>query len=102
MLAVLPSGESLGILADTTRRCEVLMTLNLLFPIDIKCLILMLNLIKQIDLRKESNVKFIAQSSYPIITFGPFASPTDVLIVFSHAIGNFLLITSFFFLMLLV
>lgn len=102
MLAVLPTGESLGMLADTTRRCEVLMTLNLLFPSDIKCLILMLDLIKQIDLRKESNVKFIAQSSYPIITFGPFASPTDVLIVFSHAIGNFLLITSFFFLMLLV
>lgn len=63
VLAVLPSGESLGILADTTRRCEI-------------------------DLLKESNVKFIAQSSYPIITIGPFASPTDVLIVFSHAIGT--------------
>lgn len=34
VLAVLPNGESLGILADTTRRCEVLMTVCLL-PISI-------------------------------------------------------------------
>ncbi|KAL3500126.1 hypothetical protein ACH5RR_039219 [Cinchona calisaya] len=63
VLAILPDGGAIGILADTTRRCEI-------------------------DLRKESNVKFIAQPSYPIITFGPFASPTDVLISMSHATGT--------------
>ncbi|XP_058777569.1 uncharacterized protein LOC131651863 isoform X2 [Vicia villosa] len=63
VLAVLPNGEALGILADTTRRCEI-------------------------DLRKESIVRFIAPSSYPVITFGPFASPTDVLISLSKAIGT--------------
>ncbi|XP_034704565.1 alpha-glucosidase 2-like isoform X1 [Vitis riparia] len=63
VLAVLPNGEALGILADTTRRCEI-------------------------DLRKESIVKFSASSSYPIITFGPFASPTAVLTSLSHAIGT--------------
>ncbi|GFZ16314.1 heteroglycan glucosidase 1 [Actinidia rufa] len=52
VLAVLPSGEALGVLADTTTRCEI-------------------------DLRKESTIKFIALSSYPVITFGPFTSPTD-------------------------
>ncbi|KAL5550807.1 hypothetical protein UlMin_000983 [Ulmus minor] len=63
VLAVLPTGEALGILADTTRRCEI-------------------------DLRNESTVQFIAPSSYPVITFGPFASPTAVLISLSHAIGT--------------
>lgn len=47
---------------------------------------------KQIDLRKESIIQFIAPSSYPVVTFGPFASPTDVLKSLSHAIGNFLTI----------
>ena len=45
---------------------------------------------EQIDLRKESTIQFVAPSSYPVITFGPFASPTAVLISYSHAIGNFL------------
>ncbi|KAK4261551.1 hypothetical protein QN277_004531 [Acacia crassicarpa] len=63
VLAVLPNGEALGILADTTRRCEI-------------------------DLRKESTIQFVAPSSYPVITFGPFASPTAVLISLSHAIGT--------------
>ncbi|CAL5436002.1 unnamed protein product [Camellia sinensis] len=54
VLAVLPSREALGVLADTTRRCEI-------------------------NLQKESIIKFVAPSSYPVITFGPFASPTDVL-----------------------
>nr|XP_011465147.1 PREDICTED: neutral alpha-glucosidase C isoform X1 [Fragaria vesca subsp. vesca] len=63
VLAVLPSGEALGVLADTTKRCEI-------------------------DLRKESVIQFIAPSSYPIITFGPFASPNAVLIALSHAIGT--------------
>ena len=44
----------------------------------------------QIDLRNESVVQFIAPSPYPIITFGPFASPTAVLVSLSHAIGNLL------------
>ncbi|KAI5327249.1 hypothetical protein L3X38_026645 [Prunus dulcis] len=63
VLAVLPTGEALGILADTTRRCEI-------------------------DLRKESMIQFIAPSSYPVITFGPFPSPQAVLISLSHAIGT--------------
>lgn len=63
VLAVLPNGESLGILADTTRRCEI-------------------------DLRKESVVIFSAPSSFPVITFGPFSSPTDVLASFSRAVGT--------------
>ncbi|XP_010255723.1 PREDICTED: uncharacterized protein LOC104596335 isoform X2 [Nelumbo nucifera] len=63
VLALLPSGEALGVLADTTRRCEI-------------------------DLRKESIIKFAASASYPVITFGPFASPTAVLISLSHAIGT--------------
>ncbi|KAK7367097.1 hypothetical protein VNO80_09106 [Phaseolus coccineus] len=63
VLAVLPNGEGLGILADTTRRCEI-------------------------DLRKESTIQFVSPSSYPVITFGPFASPTAVLISLSKAIGT--------------
>ncbi|CAJ2646991.1 unnamed protein product [Trifolium pratense] len=62
VLAVLPNGDTLGILADITRRCEI-------------------------DLTKESTIRFIAPSSYPVITFGPFASPTEVLISLSKAIG---------------
>ncbi|PON47575.1 Glycoside hydrolase [Parasponia andersonii] len=63
VLAVLPTGEALGILADTTRRCEI-------------------------DLRNESTIQFIAPSPYPVITFGPFTSPTAVLMSLSHAIGT--------------
>ncbi|RDX82859.1 hypothetical protein CR513_36299, partial [Mucuna pruriens] len=63
VLAVFPNGGALGILADTTRRCEI-------------------------DLQKESTVQFVAPSSYPVITFGPFASPTAVLISLSKAIGT--------------
>ncbi|XAR70737.1 Alpha-glucosidase [Bertholletia excelsa] len=63
VLAVFPSGEALGVLADTTRRCEI-------------------------DLREGSTIKFVAPQSYPVITFGPFASPTDVLVSLSHAVGT--------------
>ncbi|XP_062146082.1 uncharacterized protein LOC133854067 [Alnus glutinosa] len=63
VLAILPNGEALGVLADTTRRCEI-------------------------DLRKESGIRFTAPSSYPVITFGPFSSPTAVLISLSHATGS--------------
>lgn len=34
-------------------------------------------------------IQFIAPSSYPVITFGPFASPDAVLISLSHVIGKF-------------
>jgi len=62
-LAVLPDGKALGVLADTTRRCEI-------------------------DLRQESTIKFSASSAYPVITFGPFNSPADVMTSLSHAIGT--------------
>ncbi|KAK9195343.1 hypothetical protein WN943_003464 [Citrus x changshan-huyou] len=42
----------------------------------------------EIDLRKESTIQFIASSSYPVITFGPFTSPTAVLVSLSHAVGT--------------
>ncbi|CAH2056810.1 unnamed protein product [Thlaspi arvense] len=61
VLAVFPRGEALGVLADTTRRCEI-------------------------DLREESTIKFVASQSYPVITFGPFQSPTDVLVSLSRAV----------------
>ncbi|GLU05271.1 hypothetical protein SLE2022_223800 [Rubroshorea leprosula] len=63
VLAVLPNGEALGVLADTTWLCEI-------------------------DLRTESRIQFTASASFPVITFGPFPSPTDVLITLSHAIGT--------------
>ncbi|KAL4308195.1 hypothetical protein GQ457_01G023780 [Hibiscus cannabinus] len=63
VLAVLPNGEALGVLADTTRRCEI-------------------------DLRTGCRIQFTAVSSFPVITFGPFPSPTDVLVSLSHAIGT--------------
>ncbi|KAI3812633.1 hypothetical protein L1987_17344 [Smallanthus sonchifolius] len=63
VLAILPNGDALGILADTTRRCEI-------------------------DLRKESTIKLIAPSAFPVITFGPFASETIVLASLSHVIGT--------------
>ncbi|GLT91332.1 hypothetical protein SLE2022_092240 [Rubroshorea leprosula] len=63
VLSVHPNGEALGVLADTTRRCEI-------------------------DLRTESRMQFTAPASFPVITFGPFPSPIDVLISLSHAIGT--------------
>ncbi|KAI8009460.1 hypothetical protein LOK49_LG06G03349 [Camellia lanceoleosa] len=39
-------------------------------------------------MQKESIINFVAPSAYPVITFGPFASPTDVLISLSHAVGT--------------
>ncbi|KAK1438367.1 hypothetical protein QVD17_04175 [Tagetes erecta] len=63
LLAILPNGDALGILADTTKRCEI-------------------------DLRKESTAKLISASPFPVVTFGPFASATIVLESLSHAIGT--------------
>ena len=47
---------------------------------------------KQVDLRKESIIQFTAPSSYPVVTVGLFASPTDVLKSLSRAICNILTI----------
>ncbi|KAK9052894.1 hypothetical protein SSX86_029524 [Deinandra increscens subsp. villosa] len=63
VLAILPNGDALGILADTTKRCEI-------------------------DLREESKAKLISPSPFPVITFGPFASATNVLTSLSHVIGT--------------
>ncbi|OAY72905.1 Alpha-glucosidase 2 [Ananas comosus] len=63
VLALLPDGKALGVLADTTRRCEI-------------------------DLREDSTIRLTAAAPYPIITFGPFGSPTEVLVSLSHAIGT--------------
>uniref|UniRef100_A0A453QVG3 Glycoside hydrolase family 31 N-terminal domain-containing protein n=1 Tax=Aegilops tauschii subsp. strangulata TaxID=200361 RepID=A0A453QVG3_AEGTS len=68
VLSILPDGKSLGVLADTTRRCE--------------------RILLQIDLRQESTIKFAALSAYPIITFGPFDTPAQVVASLSHAIVN--------------
>ncbi|CAN6180102.1 unnamed protein product [Urochloa humidicola] len=63
VFAVLPDGKALGVLADTTERCEV-------------------------DLTQESTIKFSALCAYPIITFGPFNMPAEVMSSLSHAIGT--------------
>ncbi|KAK1367709.1 Alpha-glucosidase 2 [Heracleum sosnowskyi] len=63
VLAVLPNGEAFGVLADTTKRCEI-------------------------DLRKESTIMFCAPSSFPVITFGPFPLPVDVVALFSRVVGT--------------
>lgn len=62
VFAVLQDGRAFGALADTTRRCEV-------------------------DLRKDSTIKFVAPALYPVITFGPYASPTTLIMALSHAVG---------------
>ncbi|ONM53035.1 heteroglycan glucosidase 1 [Zea mays] len=41
-----------------------------------------------IDLRQKSTIKFSAPSAYPVITFGPFNAPADVMTSLSHAIGT--------------
>jgi len=89
VLALLPDGRVLGVLADTTRRCEVCLILyNCVFfwlP-DYWWWCQMMH--GQIDLRESSTAKFLASAVYPVITFGPFDSPTELLISLSHAIGK--------------
>eukprot|EP00897_Mesotaenium_endlicherianum_P004111 jgi/Mesen1/3728/ME000203S02822 len=63
VLAVLPNGSALGVLADTTQRCEV-------------------------DLRKEGSIKVVARAPYPVVTFGPHARAEDVLVSLAHATGR--------------
>ncbi|KMZ74955.1 alpha-glucosidase, family GH31 [Zostera marina] len=63
VLAVLPDGKALGVLADTIPKCEI-------------------------DLREKCKIKFASLAPYPVITFGPFESPNDVLVSLSHAIGT--------------
>ncbi|XP_029122340.1 uncharacterized protein [Elaeis guineensis] len=43
---------------------------------------------KRVDLREDFTIKFVAMGVYPVITFGPFETPTDVLMSLSHAIGT--------------
>jgi hypothetical protein len=70
---------------------EVNLDIHMSFDNDIIiCLTIFCCAHEQIDLRKESTIRFVAPSSYPVITFGPFASPTEVLISLSKAIGNFI------------
>jgi hypothetical protein len=45
-------------------------------------------MLSQIDLREESTIKFSAPSAYPIVTFGPFNTPSEVMSSLSHAIGT--------------
>ncbi|XP_051181003.1 uncharacterized protein [Lolium perenne] len=63
VLSVLPDGKAIGVLADTTKRCEI-------------------------DLRQESTIKYSASSAYPVITFGPFDTPAQVMTTLSYAIGT--------------
>ncbi|KAK1326622.1 hypothetical protein QJS10_CPA01g02996 [Acorus calamus] len=63
VMALFPDGRAMGVLSDTTRRCEI-------------------------DLRKESVIILTAPAVYPVITFGPFESPTALLVSLSHAIGT--------------
>ncbi|CAN6461290.1 unnamed protein product [Victoria cruziana] len=63
VLALLPSGDAYGILADTTYHCEV-------------------------DLCEASIIRFVAPAVYPVVTFGPFSSPSQVLASLYHATGN--------------
>ncbi|XP_024514989.1 uncharacterized protein LOC9649481 isoform X2 [Selaginella moellendorffii] len=63
VFVVLPSGEVLGVLADTTRKCEV-------------------------DLRKESTIRFAADCFYPVIVFGPYPAPEDLLVALANATGK--------------
>ncbi|KAE8695540.1 Detected protein of unknown function [Hibiscus syriacus] len=69
VLTVLPNGEALGILADTTKRCEI-------------------------DLRMGCRIQFIAAFSFPVITFGPFPSPTDVWYLYLMQLELFLCLQS--------
>lgn len=63
VFSVLPNGQAFGVLADTTRRCEI-------------------------DLRKEAVIKIMAAAPFPVITFGPFPTPEALMTSLSHAIGT--------------
>ncbi|XP_031483310.1 uncharacterized protein LOC116252855 [Nymphaea colorata] len=63
VLVLLPSGDAYGILADTTYRCEV-------------------------DLCEASMIRFVAPAVYPVVTFGPFSSPSQILASLYRATGN--------------
>jgi alpha-glucosidase (family GH31 glycosyl hydrolase) len=63
VFAILPNGEAFGVLADTSCRCEV-------------------------DLRKNSTIRFAAVLSFPVLTFGPFPSPESLSTALGYAIGT--------------
>ncbi|CAI7728464.1 unnamed protein product [Closterium sp. NIES-53] len=62
VFSLLPDGRCLGFLADTTRRCEV-------------------------DLRAAPTLSFTASAPFPLILFGPSASPSHLLQLLAKAIG---------------
>ncbi|CAI5492219.1 unnamed protein product [Closterium sp. Naga37s-1] len=62
VFSLLPDGRCLGFLADTTRRCEV-------------------------DLRAAPTLCFTASAPFPLILFGPTASPSHLLQLLAKAIG---------------
>lgn len=113
VFAVLPSGEAFGVLADTSRRCEVrllmaLFTLNGFSTCKLLCLrdglyfhlYSFLNpiFVVQIDLRKSSVIRICAVAPFPVITFGPYATPEALMTGLTHAIGILLCIFIFLFL----
>ncbi|GAQ86902.1 Glucosidase II catalytic (alpha) subunit and related enzymes [Klebsormidium nitens] len=62
VLVLLPDGTALGVLADTTRKCEL-------------------------DLREQGLLRFSASAPYPLITFGPYPSPDKVVAALARATG---------------
>ncbi|CAI5948620.1 unnamed protein product [Closterium sp. NIES-64] len=62
VFSLLPDGRCIGFLADTTRRCEV-------------------------DLRGAPTLCFTASAPFPLILFGPTASPLHLLQLLAKAIG---------------
>ncbi|XP_024399119.1 uncharacterized protein [Physcomitrium patens] len=63
VFCVLATGESFGVLADTTLRCEI-------------------------DLRKEATIRIAAAAPYPLITFGPYPNPEALIVAFAQATGT--------------
>ncbi|KAG0578554.1 hypothetical protein KC19_4G032600 [Ceratodon purpureus] len=63
VVAILENGQAFGVLADTTRRCEI-------------------------DLRKESIIKMSSDAPYPVITFGPFPTPEALMTSLARATGT--------------
>jgi len=63
VFTVLPSGEAFGVLADTSRRCEI-------------------------DLRKSSVIRICGVAPFPVITFGPYATPEALMTGLTRAVGT--------------
>lgn len=63
VVALLPDGDLLGVLADTQLRIEV-------------------------DLRQSSRILFRAAAGYPVLTFGPYSHPDELMLALARAIGT--------------